>query len=122
MGHAAFEQSAGGFGGGGFGGGGFGGGGFADIFDQMFSEFSGGAGVGRQRNSSGNDLRYDMTVSLENAFIGLQEDISITVPASCYSCSGERRRNKQHELRKKRRKSENKKQKKKKKHRKVERK
>ena len=50
----------------GFGGGGFGGGGFADIFDQMFSEFSGGAGGGRQRNSGGNDLRYDMTVSLED--------------------------------------------------------
>jgi molecular chaperone DnaJ len=88
MGHAAFDQSAGGFGGGGFGGGGFGGGGFADIFDQMFSEFSGGAGGGRQRNSGGNDLRYDMTVSLEDAFKGLQEDISITVPASCDSCSG----------------------------------
>ena len=39
MGHAAFDQTAGGSG---FGSGGFGGGGFADIFDQMFSEFSGG--------------------------------------------------------------------------------
>ena len=29
-----------------------------------------------------------MTVSLEDAFTGLQEDISITVPASCDSCSG----------------------------------
>ena len=72
MGHAAFDQSAG----------------FSDIFDQMFSEFSGGAGGGRQRNSGGNDLRYDMTVSLEDAFNGMQEDISITVPASCDSCSG----------------------------------
>jgi molecular chaperone DnaJ len=80
MGHAAFEQSAGGASG-------FGGGGFSDIFDQMFSEFSGGSG-GRQRNSGGNDLRYDMTVSLEGAFTGLQEDISITVPAGCDSCSG----------------------------------
>ena len=88
MGHAAFDQSAGGFGDGGFGGGSFGGGGFSDIFDQMFSEFSGGAGGSRQRNSGGNDLRYDMTVSLEDAFNGLQEDISITVPASCDSCSG----------------------------------
>ena len=83
MGHAAFDQSAGGFGGGG---GGFGGG-FSDIFDQMFSEFSGGAG-GRQRNQSGNDLRYDMSVTLEQAFSGLQKDISITVPASCDNCSG----------------------------------
>ena len=54
MGHAAFEQSAGGFGGGGFGG--FGGGGFSDIFEQMFSEFSGGrsGGGGAQH---GADLR-----------------------------------------------------------------
>ena len=89
FGHSAFEQ--GGFGGGGgpgAGAGGFAGGGFSDIFDQMFSEFSGGAGGGRQRNSGGNDLRYDMTVSLDDAFNGLQEDISITVPASCDSCSG----------------------------------
>ncbi|MGB0584328.1 MAG: DnaJ domain-containing protein, partial [Candidatus Puniceispirillaceae bacterium] len=86
MGHAAFDQSAGG-GGGGFGAGGFGGGGFSDIFDQMFSEFSGGGG-GRQRNQGGNDLRYDMSISLEDAFTGLQQDISITVPSECDGCSG----------------------------------
>jgi len=85
MGHAAFDQSGGG--GGGFGGAGFGGGGFSDIFDQVFSEFSGGAG-GRQRNQGGNDLRYDMSVSLEDAFSGLQQDISITIPAQCESCTG----------------------------------
>ena len=84
MGHAAFDQSAGG-GGSGFGGGGFGGGGFSDIFDQMFSEFSGGA---RQPDTSGNDLRYDMSISLEDAFAGVQRDISIHVPVSCDSCSG----------------------------------
>jgi molecular chaperone DnaJ len=86
MGHAAFDQSAGG-GGGGFGGAGFGGGGFSDIFDQMFSEFSGGGG-GRQRNQGGNDLRYDMSISLEDAFTGLQQDISITVPSECDGCLG----------------------------------
>ena len=88
MGHAAFDNAAGGgFGGGGFGGGGFGGGGggFSDIFDQMFSEFSGG---GRQPDTSGNDLRYDMSISLEDAFSGVQRDISIHVPVSCDSCSG----------------------------------
>ena len=69
MGHAAFDQSTGN------GGGGFGGGGFSDIFDQMFSEFSSGGG-GRQRNQGGNDLRYDMSISLEDAFTGLQQDIS----------------------------------------------
>ena len=81
MGHAAFDQSAGG-GGGGFGGGGFGNGGFSDIFDQMFSEFSGG---GQQPDTSGNDLRYDMSISLEDAFAGVQRDISINVPVSCDS-------------------------------------
>jgi molecular chaperone DnaJ len=86
MGHAAFDNASGGFGGGsGFGGGGFGGGGFSDIFDQMFSEFSGGA---RQPDTSGNDLRYDMSISLEDAFAGVQRDISIHVPVSCDSCSG----------------------------------
>ncbi len=83
MGHAAFEQGAGGFGGGGF----SAAGGFSDIFDQMFSEFSGGSG-GRQRDHSGNDLRYDMSITLEQAFAGLQKDVSITVPASCDKCSG----------------------------------
>ena len=53
MGHAAFEQGgAGGAGAGGFGG--FGGG-FSDIFDQMFSEFSGRGGNDRQRH--GSDMR-----------------------------------------------------------------
>ena len=51
----------GGFGGGGFGGAGFGGGGFSDIFEQMFSEFSGGRGRAEQARH-GADLRYDLTI------------------------------------------------------------
>ena len=86
MGHAAFEANAGS--GGGFGGGGFGGGGgFSDIFDQMFSEFSGGA-RGGQSDRSGNDLRYDLSISLEDAYVGLQQDITINVPVSCGKCDG----------------------------------
>ena len=81
MGHAAFDQSSAG------GGGGFSSGGFSDIFDQMFSEFSGGGGR-QQRNQGGNDLRYDMSITLEGAFNGLQQDISITVPSECEGCSG----------------------------------
>ena len=81
MGHAAFDQSSGGFGGGGFGGGGF-----SDIFDQMFSEFAGGAGA-RQRDNSGNDLRYDMAVTLEEAFCRVAKGYFDTVPSSCDSCS-----------------------------------
>ena len=65
MGHAAFDQSSGGSGG--FGAGGFGGGGFSDIFDQMFSNFRVVTGA-FERNEGGNDLRYDMSISLEDAF------------------------------------------------------
>ena len=87
LGHAAFENASAGAGGG-FGGGGFGGGGFADIFDQMFSEFSGGARGGQGQDRSGSDLRYDMNVSLEEAHSGLQKDITINVPVSCGNCDG----------------------------------
>ena len=87
LGHAAFENASAGAGGG-FGGGGFGGGGFADIFDQMFSEFSGGARGGQGQDRSGSDLRYDMNVSLEEAHLGLQKDITINVPVSCGNCDG----------------------------------
>ena len=81
------RRQAAGFGGGGFGGGGFGGGGFSDIFDQMFSEFSRGA-RGGQPDRAGNDLRYDMNVSLEDAFAGVQRDITVTVPVTCDGCDG----------------------------------
>jgi len=85
MGHAAFEQSAGGFGGSGFGG--FGGGGFSDIFEQMFSEFSGGrsGGGGAQH---GADLRYDLSITLEEAFAGCTKDVTASIAASCSDCSG----------------------------------
>ena len=83
MGHAAFEQS-GGFGGGaGFGGGG----GFSDIFEQMFSEFSGGRGRQDQARH-GADLRYDLTIDLDEAYTGCQKDIVANISSSCDSCSG----------------------------------
>jgi len=89
MGHAAFEQG-GGFGGGGagFGGAGFGGGGFSDIFDEMFSDFMGGRGGGRRANTKGSDLRYDMDITLAEAFEGDNKTISIPVASSCEPCGG----------------------------------
>ena len=88
MGHAAFEQG-GGFGGGGagFGGAGFGGG-FSDIFDEMFSDFMGGRGGGRRGNTKGSDLRYDMDITLAEAFEGDNKTISIPVASSCEPCGG----------------------------------
>tara|TARA_B100000963_G_scaffold357630_1_gene380298 strand:- start:124 stop:1224 length:1101 start_codon:yes stop_codon:yes gene_type:complete len=82
-GHAAFSQS-GGAGPSGFSG--FGAGGFSDIFEDMFGM---GGGESRRRSaSSGSDLRYDLSISLEQAFLGDQVEISLTVPTKCESCDG----------------------------------
>ena len=89
FGHAAFDGQGGGGGGfSGFGGGG--GGGFSDIFDDMFSEFMGGGRRGRhgQQSRKGADLRYDLEVTLEQAFDGDTQKISIPVPATCDTCAG----------------------------------
>jgi molecular chaperone DnaJ len=87
FGHAAFEQGGGG-GPGGFGGG-AGAAGFSDIFDDIFGEMMGG----RQRRSSngrerGNDLRYNMEVSLEEAFSGKTAQIRVPTSISCDVCTG----------------------------------
>ncbi len=89
FGHAAFEQ--GGMGGGGFGGGGFAGaGGFSDIFEDIFGEMMGG---GRGRRSSngrerGADLRYNMEITLEEAFEGKTAQIRVPTAITCDACTG----------------------------------
>ncbi len=83
FGHAAFQN-------GGMGGGGAGpGGGFSDlgdIFETIFGSAFGGGG--RQQARRGADLRYDLEVSLEEAFHGKQAQIEIEVAAACEPCNG----------------------------------
>ncbi len=88
FGKAAFQN--GGFGGGPGGGGHGGFEGFSDIFESVFGEFMGGGrgGGGRSRAQRGADLRYDMEVSLEEAFTGKEAEICFDVSASCDACSG----------------------------------
>ena len=85
FGHAAFEN--GGMGNGG--GGGFGAGGFADIFEDIFGDMMGG---GRRRSSNGRergaDLRYNMEITLEEAFAGKTAQIRVPTSVSCTECSG----------------------------------
>src|SRR6201981_3100137 len=84
-GHAAFEQ------GGGFGGAGPGfGAGFASSFSDIFEDLFGmagqrGRGGGRER---GADLRYNMEITLEEAFAGKTAQIEIPVSVTCEACSG----------------------------------
>ena len=91
FGHAAFE---GGMGGGGPrpGGGGFGNGdftsAFSDVFDDLFGDFMGGRGGGRQRAARGSDLRYNLRITLEEAYAGLQKTIKVRTLVPCNTCSG----------------------------------
>ncbi|AWX16000.1 molecular chaperone DnaJ [Mergibacter septicus] len=82
-GHSAFEQ-------GGFGGaGGFGGrADFGDMFGDIFNSMFGGGGGSRQRSYRGDDLRYDIEISLEEAAKGTTKDIRLKTLAECDSCHG----------------------------------
>ncbi|QQA42847.1 molecular chaperone DnaJ [Pelagovum pacificum] len=63
---------------------------FSDVFDDLFGDFMGGRGAagGRSRASRGNDLRYNLRISLEEAFNGLQKTISVPTAVPCGTCSG----------------------------------
>ncbi len=85
-GHAAFEQGGGG--------GGFGADGFAtsmaDIFDDLFGGLGGaqrgrGSAGGRER---GSDLRYNMEITLEDAFKGKTASIKVPTAVTCEACNG----------------------------------
>ncbi len=84
FGHAAFENGGGG------GQGGFGGaGGFADIFEDIFGEMMGGRGRrapnGRER---GADLRFNMEITLEEAYAGKTAQVRVPSSIACDVCSG----------------------------------
>lgn len=91
FGHAAFE---GGMGGGARPGGGYGQQGdfasaFSDVFDDLFGDFMGGrGGGGRTRAARGSDLRYNLRVTLEEAYMGLQKTITVPSSVMCETCDG----------------------------------
>ncbi|MEL7252612.1 MAG: molecular chaperone DnaJ [Pseudomonadota bacterium] len=63
---------------------------FSDVFDDLFGDFMGGGrgGGARQRASRGSDLRYNLRVSLEEAFTGMQKTINVPTSVMCTSCDG----------------------------------
>lgn len=90
FGHAAFEGGGGfgGFGRGGQGGGDFGTA-FADVFEDLFGDMMGRrGGGGRSRASRGQDLRYNLRVTLEEAFSGVQKAITVPGSVACAACNG----------------------------------
>jgi molecular chaperone DnaJ len=87
FGHAAFEN----------GGGGRGGfenfdfsSSFSDIFEDFFGDFGGTGGRRGRRNSNlrGSDLRYDLSISLEEAYTGKKQDIKFSTSEKCNTCKG----------------------------------
>lgn len=61
----------------------FGGGHFSDIFEEFFGSSGGGS-----RNRRGQDLRYDLEITLEEAFKGTSKHVSFARSGKCKSCNG----------------------------------
>lgn len=92
FGHAAFEN-----GGGGRGPGGFGpefSSSMSDIFEDIFGDFMGGRGAagggggGRQSRLRGSDLRYNLEISLEEAYAGRTVEVDVPTLVGCETCDG----------------------------------
>ena len=82
FGHAAFEGS----GGSGHGFSGFDTSSFSDIFEDFFGDFGGSSTRGS--NNRGNDLRYDVTINLEDAYQGIEKNVRYTTYKKCSDCAG----------------------------------
>ena len=85
FGHAAFENGGGGRGG--FGNFDFSNH-FSDIFEDFFGEGFGGGRRSRRTNHRGSDLRYDLSITLEEAYSGKKQDIKFTSSEKCNTCKG----------------------------------
>jgi molecular chaperone DnaJ len=86
FGHAAFEQAGGA---GGFSAEGFGS--MADIFEDLFGDVMGRRGGGRTGGSGrerGSDLRYNMEITLEEAYTGKAATLKLPTSATCDACGG----------------------------------
>ncbi|RMH52459.1 MAG: molecular chaperone DnaJ [Alphaproteobacteria bacterium] len=61
---------------------------FSDVFDDLFGDFMRGGRRGANRAVRGSDLRYNLTISLEEAMTGKQATITIPGTVICDSCHG----------------------------------
>ena len=80
-GHAAFQNGGGGAGAQDFGA-------FSDIFEEFFGGFGGTQRRGASGARRGADLRYDLEITLEQAYHGVEREIEIEVAAACEVCDG----------------------------------
>lgn len=85
-GHEAFTNSGGGGGQGGFSGD-FGGS-MSDIFEEFFGDVMGSRRGGGRNANRGSDLRFNMEVTLEEAFNGKAAEITVPSSITCEECTG----------------------------------
>src|ERR1700724_2049384 len=86
FGHAAFEGGMGAAGA--RGAGPFGDfGSFGGVFEDIFGQVMGGMGRGKRQNR-GQDLRYNLSISLEEAFNGRSAEINVPTQVACGACAG----------------------------------
>ena len=64
--------------------------GFADIFSSVFEEFMGGRGRNSQNSyeQRGSDVRYDIEINLNEAFSGIEKEITLDSTVECEKCHG----------------------------------
>ena len=63
--------------------------GFADIFDEMFGDFTGRGRAGATNGGArGADLRYNLEITLEDAFRGKQATVRVPTTVGCEECAG----------------------------------
>ena len=61
---------------------------FSDIFENIFGDFEAQRGGGRTNVLRGADLRYDLEITLEDAYAGKAAEITVTVAGTCEPCGG----------------------------------
>jgi molecular chaperone DnaJ len=61
---------------------------FTDVFDDLFSDFMGGGQRRRSSGARGADLRYNLSITLEEAFTGKKAQIRVPTTVVCEACSG----------------------------------
>ncbi len=63
-------------------------GGFGGGFEDIFSSFFGGGGAHRNGPVPGDDLRYDLTITLDEAAFGCEKEINLVRDEECPECHG----------------------------------
>lgn len=59
-----------------------------DFLDDLLGSFFGGGGRRAERSNRGRDIRHDLELTLEEAYHGKNEEISVRTLIACESCAG----------------------------------